>query len=610
MKFDKEKIVYRELSIEKRESIKEEDRTVELSFASEEPGEQYFGTEILQCTKEAVVMDRLRSGAALLLNHDREKQIGVVLEARIDGDKKARAVVKFSRGQLGEEVFQDVKDGIRSLVSVGYKINDMLEEKQDGNTIYRITSWEPYEISIVSIPMDQTVGVGRSEKKPLTEIELRKNQESKEQKPKEKFMETETKTEQKIDVVAERSSAAKGERERIAEISAIAEKAKVSDEIRSKAIRDGVSTEEFRKAAFDDMIARSKPVTPADGATIGLTEKDINRYSIVRAMNSLANDKPLEGLELECSVAVSKKMGKAPTGRGFFIPTDVTTTPMKRFLEASTFSAGGALVQTDVLLQDMISLLRNKTVVAQMGARVLSGLQGNIAVPKQTGGATAYWLAEGAAVTTSDQTFAQLALTPHRLSAMTAYTKQLLGQTGLSVEAFVRDDIARVLAIAFDSAAIQGAGGAEPLGILNTPGINQTVTFGGAAVWADVVQFETGIAVDNADIGTMGWVTTPAVRGKWKTIEKGTAGFPIFLWPDDGRPNGYDAMVTNNVEGDLVYFGVWSDLILAYWDGMEVTIDPYTLAASEQVRVIANMRGDVGVRHPLSFNVSTDSGAQ
>ena len=237
----------------------------------------------------------------------------------------------------------------------------------------------------------------------------------------------------------------------------------------------------------------------------------------------------------------------------------------------------------------------------------------NIAIPKQTGAATAYWLGEGATASASDQTFAPLGMMPHRLVARTAYDKQLLAQSTPSVEALVRNDLARVLALKKDLACLTGSGSAgEPLGILNTTGV-QTVTFGAAPTWAKVVEFETDIATANADqTGIPVWVTSPAVRAKWKTTAKIGSTFPVFLWSDDNTVNGYKAYVTNQVASatNLVYFFVPSELVIADWAGTDVVVNPYTYDAQGQIVTTITQYTDIGTRHPVAFVVSTDSGAQ
>ncbi|MDD5212244.1 MAG: HK97 family phage prohead protease, partial [Sulfuricurvum sp.] len=144
-------------------AVSEENRTVELSFSSEEPYERYWGIEVLDHSPTSVNLSRLNNAAPLLLDHDTRNQIGVVESAAISSERKGVATVRFSRSERGDEVFKDVVDGIRKNVSVGYQIEEMLLESRDGDTeTYRVTKWMPFEVSIVSVPADTSVGVGRS----------------------------------------------------------------------------------------------------------------------------------------------------------------------------------------------------------------------------------------------------------------------------------------------------------------------------------------------------------------------------------------------------------------------------------------------------------------
>ncbi len=154
-----------------RAAIDEENRTVELSFSSEEPYERYWGREILGHNPDEVDLDRINNGGAFLMDHNTRDQVGVVEKAWIDtATRKARALVRFGKSARASEILQDVIDGIRRNVSVSYDIIKMAlvkSEKIDGTNsaieTYRVNRWTPLEISLVSVPADATVGVGRSE---------------------------------------------------------------------------------------------------------------------------------------------------------------------------------------------------------------------------------------------------------------------------------------------------------------------------------------------------------------------------------------------------------------------------------------------------------------
>lgn len=623
-----------------RDSVNEDERTVKMTISSDAPYERYFGKEILDHSPGSIKMDRLRQGAPLLFNHDRNQHLGRITDVSTDG-KKLSIVAKFGNSPLANEKFQDVKDGILRETSVGYQVNAMKleEESKEGDT-YRVTDWTPHEGSLVTIPADISCGVGRDSNGAETKeivLEAKKGIDSNANQLQQRDMPdapASAETTPKIDVVAERKAALAEHREKCKKIDdwtcalkneawrkaaeAVALKHKNSDE---------PDFDAFRSEALNGFESVTKVEVSGD---IGMSKKDLKRYSLARAILARGMGRALDGLEKECSDATAKILRKEADG--FYIPEDWNSRSlgemhdlnrsqqeaqldfmraMTRTLTAGSFAGGGALIGTDLMSGSFIDLLRNKSLVLTLGPTMLSGLVGNVAIPKQTGGATAYWLAEGGSVTASDQAFAQLGLTPKRLVAQTAYDKQLLAQASLSVEGIVRNDQARVTAIAKDLAALFGTGVAgQPIGIANTTGIDASVTFSGAATWANVVKFETAVATANADIGPMSYLTTPATRGKWKTTVK-VASYPVFLWSDNNSPvNGYPANVTNQVTGDRVFFGVWSELIVADWAGIDVVVNPFSLDSTGQIRTTMTQFTDNATRHPAAFSVSTDSGAQ
>lgn len=625
-----------------RASVNEAERTVPLCFSSEAPVERWWGIEILDHSPGSVRLDRLRNNAALLCDHDWGCQVGVVESPTIDADRMGRAGARFSAANpRAVQEYQDVLDGIRTNVSVGYIIHSMsLEKEENGVPTYRITDWEPYEISMVSVPADINVGIGRDkttwEEQEIT-ITIKTSEVCQEtgmepDDPEDAAVggideTTETKTaecdpnsmdkENRVMSVEVNEAADKARKEaraeeqhRVREIIAIAEKQKTRcpeiEGMAREAISSGQDLNEFRAVVLEKVSNATPVQTTAD---LGMSARDLSEYSIVRAMHQIAEHGRLDGIEREASEATAKIVKRE--ARGFYIPQDVMK--QKRALTAGTATAGGFTVDTQHMAGDMIELLRNKALVSRLGARTLSGLVGNIAIPRVTGGATAYWLPETGTVSASDQAFGQLGLVPHRLVGDTAYAKELLIQSSIDVESFVRDDLMRVLALEKDRAAINGLGAnGEPLGILNTTGIG-TVTFGAAATWAKVISFETAVANANADVGQMAYLTTPNTRGVWKAAPKVT-NQAFFLWEkgdaEFGEVNGYRAAATKQVPSEKVIFGNWNDLIIAEWAGVDVVVDPYSLKKAGQVEITLTLWADIGVRHPGSFTVSTDAGNQ
>lgn len=146
-----------------RAAVDEAERTVELAFSSETPYERWWGIEILDHQKKSIRLDRLKQGGPLLCDHDSRDIVGVIESVRIGDDLVGRAVVRFGKSARAEEVYQDVLDGIRRNVSVGYLIHEakLVETKGETDT-YRVTDWEPFEVSLVAVPADASVGVGRA----------------------------------------------------------------------------------------------------------------------------------------------------------------------------------------------------------------------------------------------------------------------------------------------------------------------------------------------------------------------------------------------------------------------------------------------------------------
>lgn len=371
---------------------------------------------------------------------------------------------------------------------------------------------------------------------------------------------------------------------------------------------------EERQQQMEGSIAASQQ--PVASAHIGMNQREVRQYSLVRAIwASVQNDWRGAELEREASVAVARQLRREP--QGFFVPADWA----QRDLVVGTNTAGGHTVQTELLAQSFITLLRNSMMVRAAGATILSDLVGNIAIPRQTGGATAYWVAENGAPTESQQAFDQVAMSPKTVGAFTDMSRRLLMQSSLDVESFVRGDLATVLALAIDLASMHGSGSSnQPLGIAGTSGIGSVAggTNGLAPAWSHLVSLETEVAIDNADINRLAYVTNAKVRGKLKQVEKAT-NTGLFLWADGAQPiNGYPAYISNQVSSTLtkgtssgvcsaIFFGNWADLIIGLWGGLDILVDPYTGSTAGTVRVVALQDVDIAVRHPESFAAMLDA---
>lgn len=588
-------------------SVNVEDRTVELSFSSEYEVRRWYGMEVLGHKKGEVRMDRLQSGtAAVLVDHNRSDLVGVVESAQIS-EREGRAKVRFGKSPRAEEIFQDVKDKIRGLVSVGYNVLEAkLVETRDGVDVYRMTDWEPYEISIVSVPADPTVGIDRAAEENVQVEPPRESTETRVQhEPKIEGRMSEKTTEQPpvVDINAVRKSAAEEANARTATILQMGEQYKELA-LAAQFARDGKSAADFQAELLKRLNDRtSKPLgEQMQGAEIGLTDKEAKRFSFMRAIRHLADPsnqdaRKAAAFEIECSRAAQDAYGKE--AKGILVPADVLGRAFSTTTPAS--NTGANIVATELQSGSFIELLRKRTWVLQR-ARKLAGLVGNVDIPKQTVANTAYWVGEGSAPTAGEMGTKRVSLTPHTLAATTDITRRLLQQSTPDAEALTRDDIMRVMGIELDHAAIYGSGSSnQPTGVKLVSGINGVDFAAANPTFPELVQMETEIATDNADVASMSYVSTAAFRGYAKSTLKFSAAGSATIWEPGNTVNGYACDVTNQMLAGDVFFGNWDDLVVALWSGLDLTVDPYALSTSGGLRIIAFQDVDLSVRHPESF---------
>ena len=583
-----EKIEYRTVTLSRSHHIDEEKRTVRMGVSSEEPVERSFGKEVLSHKAEDINMSFIQSKTApLLLDHDMTKQIGVIEEFRLDEEaKRTTALVRFGKSDLAREVFQDVVDGIRLNVSLGYRIDKMERVEKDDETYYR-AAFTPMEVSMVSIPADQSrlVGVGRSQTKQTIS-----HKEEKEMEEKNEINLDEVKSQAFVEAQADFKRNSK-------EIIDLAKRHNKAD-LGNQAIQDGLSVEEFRGMLLEN-ISNDKPLeTPSE---IGLDKQEIRRFSILRAIRAMANptDRKLQeeaAFEFECSEAAGKIYGK--TAQGVLLPPEVLANWGQRDMNASDDSN---LIGQDFRAGDFIDVLRNNSAVMPL-ATMLNGLSGDVKIPKKTAASAAAFISsEGGAAGESEMTIGSVTMSPKTLGAFTDVTRQLMIQSSLDVENLIRNDLAAAMAIAIDDAALEGSGSSgNPTGITNTTGIN-TVSLSSAAAptFAEIVSMESSLSVDNALLGDLSYIVHPTNAGTLKTTEKASNTAQFVL--TNGEMNGYPVVVSPQITANNYVFGNFNDLLVGMFGGLDIVVDPFTNSTSGTVRVVALQSVDVAVRHAVSF---------
>ena len=535
------------------EAVVEDDRRVSMAISSETPVERSYGSEVLDHGAESIDLSFLNSGRApLLLDHDPEKQIGVIESVSLDGlARKLRATVRFGKSALASEVYGDVADNIRGNVSIGYSISKMQKDK-DGRT-YRAVAWRPMEASIVSIPADVTVGVGRNLEEVISEAVVFEPQI------------TET----------------------------------VTEEIR--AVETEVATQKETKMENSVQVAADSRAYDAPVQEVGLSKTEIKRFSLMRAINALANptDRAAQraaAFEFECSEAAQRAFGQS--AQGILIPADVLRQWNKRDLNSSD-DAG--LVGQNFRPDAFVDALRNASSVMQAGATMLTGLQGNVKIPKKSATSSGGWFAEGSAASESEMTITSITMAPKTVGAYTDVTRNLMMQGSPDVESLIRTDLAESLALAIDLGALAGTGSnGQPTGIKATSGINTKDFAATNPTFAEIVGMETEVGTDNALRGNLAYILNAAMYGALKTTSK-DSGSGQFVVEANGNVNGRPVIVSNQVAAGDAYFGNFSDLLIGMWGGLDILVDPYTASTTGTVRVVAMQSVDVAVRNAVSF---------
>ena len=614
----------------------EEDRTLEFSFSSELPVTRWFGEEVLSHAPDSVNLSRLNDGAPVLFNHEPDRVIGVVERAWIDGEKRrGMARVRFSRNEFAQQIVGDINDGILRNVSVGYQIGEAVNRGEE----VVATSWAPYELSVVSIPADPTIGIGRKldTGAPANATPT----------PSPTSMEDNTPNLDEVRAKAA-ADAQTAERSRIASITSLCREHSLDDKAQAF-IERGASVPEAQAEILTELAKRAKqPATPAAPAQraqpiasapdLHLSAAESKRYSITAGIRAaLTGDWSSyeAGMVREMSTEVAKSMGRGPSAeRAFFVPFNELT---RATYVTSGATTGGNLVQTDLLDQEFIEFLRNRSVMLAAGVRTMAGLVGNVAIPRRSGVASTFYLStQTTAITQSESTFDQVTMTPKNLAALSKYSRQTLLQGTPGIEMLVRNDLVDGINIGIDLGILNGSGtSGQPTGILGTAGIGSVAmgTNGGPITMEKLVDLETEMAIDNCalDRDSVSYVTNARVMGNMKKLRAGgsTTTDGPFLVNDSlvaigrgGTPsvvNGYPTWVTNQVPNTLtkgtssgvcsaVLLGDFSQAMVGFWgNGLEITVgedsDDFSKALTSVRGIVAY---DVAVRDPKCFAAILD----
>lgn len=379
-----------------------------------------------------------------------------------------------------------------------------------------------------------------------------------------------------------------------------------------------ITTGSSLETVADDMLKIQQERSETHARTfLDMPKKEVKRYSLMRALRATKNkDWSQAGLELEANKEISKRLSRLPkSDTSFFVPLDIMMRDRQPVGQVNTrdwdvagTNGSNYLVSTNNQPGNFIELLRNTSVALTMGVRRLSGLQGNVTIPKMTAGTTAYWLAdETTQITEANPTLGQVSLSPKNVAALTELSHLLLQQSSPDAEQLIMDSIARDIGLAVDVGVIRGSGNSgQPLGIVGTGSIGGFT--GTSLAAAGLLDAQADVAAANAINGSCGYVTTPAVAALLMARPELPSTGTTRMWTGNiqrGGILGFPAMSSAQMATATMLFGAWDTVILAEWGVLELMVNPF----SDFTRGLTAVRGwytcDVALRYPGAFTYSS-----
>lgn len=576
------------------------DEAVRMSVSSEAPVLTYawFNDtyqrvyEILDHGSGSIDMSRCKDGLVILDQHGGD-QIGLMaVETK---DRKLGGLVEFCTGARAQEIKQDAVKKLRRNTSVGYRVDASKyrpEGTQDGIPVVRAMSWMPYEASFVPVPADPGVGVGRAENEVNNNPPADAGKETRKMEPKEMaaLFKRGAKFGVDADAVQQLIDAGQGR----AELDAL-----IVDKQQAQAEEARKEIEALKTRKPD------RPVAPEAQAPIaGAPAVVQNRrgYSLLNVCKALAGEQVDIGFEREMSQELGRRRGKAPTG--MIIPFNALA---KRDLSVSGTSS--ATVETVLDSANFIDLLRTKYVLGLAGVKFMPGIVGNLSLPKMTGAASYYHVAEGSDVTESTPTLGNVTGTPHTIGAIVDVTRRMIEQSTPQVEDFVRNEINQRILRGVQTKVFAGSGSdGEPSAITTATGINNpSISSAGTPTYEELLNFPGSIMADNAEAGSQKWIGTAKVWAKLAATATNGAGSALALDPFTNKLIGRDFLTTEDLPANSLWYGDWSSVVIPMWgSGVEIASDSAKLFASGGLTLRALLDYDVMVTngYALAYNTA------
>lgn len=617
----------------------------EIAFSSTQPYQRQFWDEqnqemvvldeILVHTPEAVDLSRLNNNAPLLFNHNFDNHIGVVCDARIDTDNVGRALVKFSKhGTLANDIRNKVIEGTMEKISVGYDIKEYHIDYTKGQLI--VTKWAPFEISFVTVPADDSVGLNRSlntitvnlgAKRDMTKEqieEIKEEQESAqvEETPVEENKESEVEETQERQVeeneenenledgkdaehpesvdddsstvreeeeVKEEREAAPIEEEKIEEVAERSEEDEL--EIREIARELNIDDEELKRAlAIKDMTPeafRTKALNNITNAQRNNEqinkEKNMEKtFDLNNVIRSLVDGEALGANEAEFSAmaaTATMQRGRAARGGSVFVPAAA----MRAAAAGNTKADLTAITDEKLMTESYIEMLMPESVLGRLGVTVYSGLNAPTAIPKMTKSSVDAFgfVDENGAAPESKAEFANVKLSPKTFAGGNPISRQSL-KTVPGIATLITDHINKAVRIKLEQLILSDkANDRGPAGLVKQLVDGGRVEKKAAFSYKDFLKEIAKLTDAGVPAQAIKFAMSGATAAELESTLKdnGVSGYII----ENGKLAGYEVVTSGVIPADHIVLGDFSGITIGEWGGLELDMDDTTYRAQSAI---------------------------
>ncbi len=617
----------------------------EIAFSSTQPYQRQFWDEqnqemvvldeILVHTPEAVDLSRLNNNAPLLFNHNFDNHIGVVCNARIDADNVGRALVKFSKhGTMANDIRNKVIEGTMEKISVGYDIKEYQIDYAKGQLI--VTKWAPFELSFVTVPADDTVGLNRSlntitvnleakrdmtkeqieeikeeqEAAQVEETPVEENKESEVEETQERQVEEnkenenledgkdaehpesvddDSSTVRETEEVKEEREAAPVEEEKTEEVAERSEEDEL--EIREIARELNIDDEELKRAlAVKDMTPEAFRTKALNNITNAQRNNEqINKEQIMEktfdlnnVIRSLVDGDVLGAHEAEYSAmaaTATMQRGRAARGGSVFVPAAA----MRAAAAGNTKADLTAITDEKLLTESYIEMLMPESVLGRLGVTVYSGLTAPTAIPKMTKSSVDAFgfVDENGAAPEGKAEFANVKLSPKTFAGGNPISRQSI-KTVPGIATLITDHINQAVRIKLEQLILSDKDNERgPAGLVKQLVDASRVTKKAAFSYKDFLKEIAALTDAGVPAQAIKFAMSGATAAELESTLKdnGVSGYII----ENGKLAGYDVVTSGVIPADHIVLGDFSGITIGEWGGLELDMDDTTYRAQSAI---------------------------